>query len=282
MGLWLSVDMAFPSGTPSYTGFTSSHTLSQDSHAAQHNQEQADIIALANKVGTGTSTPIAGSVLRGNGTGTSIWGDVDQTTDVTGILPQANGGTGTTAATGTGAAVYASSPTIATATLTNPTISAGGSWSGSPTISTPTIASFTNAQHNHSNAAGGGTLTGFNVLVAASVKSAQLLFGLIKNRQGGTAGDASWQSQGTTNVDTSAKDVFIQAGTILVDSTDKLVTFPTAYNQVPVVFANSTTAVSNNVFVIPNSITTTGFNARCLDGAGVKNTENINWLAIGQ
>lgn len=38
------------------------------------------------------------------------------------------------------------------------TINGGGTWNGSPVLVTPTIASFTNAQHNHQNAAGGGTL----------------------------------------------------------------------------------------------------------------------------
>lgn len=52
-------------------------------------------------------------------------------------LPVLSGGTGVTTSTGT----------------TNVVLS------GSPTIVTPTIASFTNATHDHSNAAGGGTLT---------------------------------------------------------------------------------------------------------------------------
>src|ERR1700747_930380 len=65
--------MVFPTGTPSYLGFTASHTLLADTHAAQHNQEQADIIGLANKVGTGASTPTSGTVLAGNGVGTSAW-----------------------------------------------------------------------------------------------------------------------------------------------------------------------------------------------------------------
>lgn len=86
--------MAFPSSIPSYTGFTSSHTLQQDSHAAQHNQEQADVVALATKMGTGSSTPSNATLLRGTGTGTSAWAQVSAATDVTGILSTANGGTG--------------------------------------------------------------------------------------------------------------------------------------------------------------------------------------------
>lgn len=77
--------MAFPTSIPSYAGFTSTHTLSQDNHAAQSNQEQTDITALATKMGTGASTPVNATVLRGNGTGTSAWGQVNLGTDVTNI-----------------------------------------------------------------------------------------------------------------------------------------------------------------------------------------------------
>lgn len=65
--------MSFPGATPSYAGFTSGDTLKNDNHAAQHNAEQADIIALANKLGTGASTPTSGLVPVGNGVGTSAW-----------------------------------------------------------------------------------------------------------------------------------------------------------------------------------------------------------------
>jgi len=80
----------FPTAIPSYAGFTSSHTLSADNHAAQSNAEQGDISAIATKVGTGSSTPVNQRLLRGNGTGTSAWAQVDLTTDVTGVLPSAN------------------------------------------------------------------------------------------------------------------------------------------------------------------------------------------------
>jgi len=85
----------FPGSTPSFAGFTSSHTLAEDNHAAQHNLEQGEIVALATKIGTGSSTPTANTVLRGTGAGTSAFGQVDLTTDVTGILPFNKGGLGT-------------------------------------------------------------------------------------------------------------------------------------------------------------------------------------------
>lgn len=82
--------MPFPGATPSYPGFTPGHTLLLDVHASQHNAEQADITALSNKVGTGASTPTSGLFLRGNGTGTSAWGQVQASTDITGVVPVAN------------------------------------------------------------------------------------------------------------------------------------------------------------------------------------------------
>lgn len=82
--------MSYPTSLPSYAGFTSTHTLSADSHAAQHNSEQTDILGLATKVGTGAATPTSGVLLRGNGVGTSTWDTVHLGTDVSGQLPSAN------------------------------------------------------------------------------------------------------------------------------------------------------------------------------------------------
>lgn len=149
---------AFPGGTPVFTGFTSSHTLAQDSHAAQHNLEQAEIVALANKLGTGASTPAAGQVLRGTGAGTSGYGPVSLTSDVTGILPVGSGGIGQASLTGL---------TLPAAIL-----------SASPVLTTPVIASFTTAQHDHTNAAGGGALgassVGTTQLAPLSVTAAKI------------------------------------------------------------------------------------------------------------
>lgn len=166
----------FPGSIPSYAGFTGSHTLSADNHAAQSNAEQADISALATKVGTGASTPASGLVLRSSGAGVSAWGQVGLTTDISGVLPQANGGTGTTLATGTGKTVYDTSPTINT-----------------PTITTPVISDFTSATHTHTNNAGGGTLNAASALQAGSVNFNNLLSSIFSSQvttfaNGGTFG----------------------------------------------------------------------------------------------
>lgn len=122
----------FPSSIPSYAGFTSSHTLATDQHASQHNAEQADVTAIATKIGTGASTPVNSTLLRGNGTGTSTWAQANLSTDVTGLLPTTNGGTGTASITGTGSVVFNTNPTI-----TNPT-ETGGTYN-SATLNQPTI-----------------------------------------------------------------------------------------------------------------------------------------------
>ena len=51
------------------------------------------IIAIETKVGTGDNTAADNQVLTGTGAGTSAWGAVDVSTDVTGVLNVENGGT---------------------------------------------------------------------------------------------------------------------------------------------------------------------------------------------
>lgn len=143
---------SYPGALASFAGFTSSHTLSQDNHAAQHNLEQGEILAVQTKVGTGASTPVANTFLHGTGTGTSGWAQVTLTSDVTGILPIANGGTGQGNLTGL---------SLPSATLVNPVISGtvtGGATYNTPTLTSPAISNFSSATHNHQNNAGGGTL----------------------------------------------------------------------------------------------------------------------------
>ena len=168
---------SFPGAIASFLGFTATHTLAVDTHAAQHNLEQAEIVAVQTKVGTGSSTSSNNTVLRGNGSGTSVWGQANLTTDVTGVLPVNNGGTGTTSTTGTGSVVFGTSPTTSNETLTGQ----------------PTISDFTNALHNHQNDVGGGVLNAANALQAGSVSFANLLSTIFSSQitsyaNGGSAG----------------------------------------------------------------------------------------------
>lgn len=79
-------------------------------------------------------------------------GTLDAAAIAAGTLPVARGGTGVTASTGS----------------TNVVLS------GSPTIVTPTIASLTNMQHTHTNAAGGGVLAAAAIGVTAVNLTAQV------------------------------------------------------------------------------------------------------------
>lgn len=133
----------FPGAVPSYTASDPSKTLYQDGHAARHNAVQDDVSAIATKLGTGASTPSANTVLRGTGAGASAYGKVALASEVSGVLPVANGGTGASTSTGSGAVVLATSPTLAT-----------------PTLTTPIIGDFSSAIHDHQDSAGGGQLTG--------------------------------------------------------------------------------------------------------------------------
>lgn len=130
----------FPSALPSFTTPTSGETLQAGGHTALHVGEDSNIVAIATKVGTGASTPTNDTVLRGNGTGTTIYDQVHLSTDVSGVLPTSNGGTGTTSTTGTGAIVLQTSPTINNPTLSNPTES-GGTYN-TATLNAPTIVNY--------------------------------------------------------------------------------------------------------------------------------------------
>jgi hypothetical protein len=115
-------------------------------------QNLTGTLAIANG-GTGQTTANAafnalapsqasanGKYLKSNGTDTS-WDQIDLgTSDITGTLAVANGGTGATSATGTGNVVLASSPTLATPTLTTPTMTNGTSTGLA--LSTPTFSTY--------------------------------------------------------------------------------------------------------------------------------------------
>lgn len=152
--------MSFPSSLPSFTGFTSSHTLAQDSHAAQHNSEQAEITALATKVGVDGSAVTSTHDFKLSGVSAG-----DKAASRSGTETLANktiNSSSLASPTITSPSVSGgtfSSPTITIPAISGPIITAGGSWAGSPTISTPVIADLTNSQHNHQNAAGGGGLS---------------------------------------------------------------------------------------------------------------------------
>lgn len=104
--------MSFPSSIDSFAGFIATQTLAADNHAAQHNQEQAAIVALETKMGSGASTPTNGLALVGTSVGASRWGQIPLSTGTTGVLSISQGGTGIGSSTGTGSVVLQNAPTI--------------------------------------------------------------------------------------------------------------------------------------------------------------------------
>lgn len=136
----------FPASLPSFTITAGSETANGAAAglglSGLLNSFEGEITAVATKVGTGSSVPAAATLLYGTGAGTSAWQGLTSAQLLAIISDE----------TGTGALVFASSPTIVT----------------------PTIASFTNAQHDHSGAAGGGTLNGGTALQNSTVTSSKL------------------------------------------------------------------------------------------------------------
>lgn len=108
-------------------------------HAILHDNEILALQALETKLGTGSSTSTTSTVLRASSNGTSTWGKLVLTSDVTGTLPVANGGTGITSL-GTGIATFLGIPSSANlaAAVTDKTGSGALVFGTSPAIATPT------------------------------------------------------------------------------------------------------------------------------------------------
>ncbi len=85
--------------TPNTTDKTNS-----PSHSALHGATNVAVIATETKIGTGASTPVANTLLFGTGVGTSAWT----------VLTSAQLRSTLSDETGTGSAVFATSPTLVT------------------------------------------------------------------------------------------------------------------------------------------------------------------------
>lgn len=128
--------------------------------ARDYSEPQAHAAATTNVHGVGGSSAVVGTTTTQTLTNKTL-------TSPTINSPAMSGGTWTSP-------TFAS-PTLTTPTLTSPTITGGTATS--TTLVTPAIASFASATHDHTNAAGGGTLaavsTGFYAGSTASSAGAQ-------------------------------------------------------------------------------------------------------------
>lgn len=97
-----------------------------------------------------------------------------------------------------GASQTLTSKTLTTPTITSPTVSgtvAGAATYSTPTLTTPTITDFTNATHNHSNAAGGGT-----TLTNPSITTPTITTPTFQNWDGWISANESWTFGNSTTI----------------------------------------------------------------------------------
>lgn len=292
------MSQSFPTSNPSYPDTTGSETLNTAGGGYGLSRiiddYGLDITAIATKVGTGSSTASAGTVLRATGAGTSSWTAVNLTTDVTGTLPTANGGTGTTTLTfpsGTDTLVgRATTDTLTNKILTSPTIN-------NPTLSVDTISEYTSANGVSIDGLNikDGKLNTNNSIVTANIadnavtaaKSTELVAGT--RRQG--------NATGTDITDPVIKYGWAQLTATTAKTQTYAVTFAEAFDNVPIITTSiagykpaNATDVNNGssltADVIPTyaeNISTTGFTIRAIAAAtALPNAALlVCWIAVG-
>jgi hypothetical protein len=164
--------------------------------------------------------------------------------------------------------------------VVNPSQSNAGDTIEAADINTPVnqIAAVVNGAIDATNLASSAVTTA--KIADDAVTDAKLVYGKVRSRQGGSA--SNWSTAGTTTYDYSATDTFMQAGAIAVTSDNFVVTFPTAFNQVPIVVATTATAAGANAWVECLARTATTATFRVINNGGVVTSETIHWIAIGQ
>lgn len=142
-----------------------------------------------------------------------------------------------------------------------------------------------------------GGLDNNNIKAGAGISGAKLatdipatsVLGLVKQRQGGAAGDATWRTPGATNVSMVAKSIKVQVGAVATSTgADITVTFPEAFTQIPLVVATVTgnnagsAGPTQNAFAVITDKTLTTFAIRTVNDAGGASNQTCDWVAYGQ
>lgn len=119
-------------------------------------------------------------------------------------------------------------------------------------------------------------------IAADAITAEKMANGMVKNRQGGTTGDGSWNTVGTNNVDTSTKAVKIQCGTNTTGGTTVTITFPEAFTQAPIVIVTAIQASLGAWVQLDAPATTTQVTISGWTATGSLAALNFSWIAIGQ
>lgn len=267
--------MAFPTAVTTFSSASGTETLgllgSGTGLAPMLNVLGTDLNAVETKLGTGATTPAANQLLFGTGSGTSAWQ----------ALTSANLAAVISDETGSGALVFANSPTIVT----------------------PTIASFTNATHDHSNNAGGGgsisptTLT-TNTINASGANHIALSAGTSK-----LVKLTVLRQDDTTNTYQVGNSVMLTGWGVMTPGVaaqaNETVTFGVTFTQRPIVvitaggdavaattYGSGGDNIKDGIVFKAHTITTTNFVAKFISrdasNFGAGNTVFYQWIAIGE
>lgn len=113
-----------------------------------------------------------------------------------------------------------------------------------------------------------------------AITDAKLVYGKVRGRKGGSA--TNWTTPGTSDYDYSATNTFIQVGAATSNASAKVaVTFPVAFNQVPIVTGTVLSGATFATFHV-ESVTATTFEFDAFDAGGVRRALTCMWTAIGE